>query len=379
MHAHAGNLSKDGLGLDPEVYQELANTVSHVWHIAGVTSYNSSYDRLEPDNVQATINMMRFCAVGSGHTVYCCSSTTAAITTNMTGQGGLVLEEIRKFNRRPRFVAAGTCRASSLAYAETKWTAERLVTDAALECGLPACIFVLPLIGGHSVTGSSALRNDVLPDFLHDSFLGKMLPNIASGQIFNITPVDMAAFVMVCTAMAKTTEAIHGTPQLLHVINHRYDLTVNGCADALAISGFARPTPVPTNQWRAAIKKLGEQSSTLHYFNYYSDEAVGLDSFGESSKSSPVFELFFTLRSAPRRALDATQLCEVVLSWMVDTGMLASPLSPSHHDNPSWIPRADVPWLKVLGKLSDGNNGGDGDPAGDNNNNANISYAGKKK
>lgn len=90
--------------------------------------------------------------------------------------------------------ASGSCNQTH-GYSQSKWTAERMVQQAA-EAGLPTCAFRLPQISGSLETGAAPdNRNDLLCDLLSDCIKLGMVP-LMFGTLVNITPVDVVAFLV---------------------------------------------------------------------------------------------------------------------------------------------------------------------------------------
>lgn len=99
--------------------------------------------------------------------------------------------------------ASGSCDQTH-GYSQSKWTAERMVQQAA-EAGLPTCAFRLPQISGSLETGAAPdNRNDLLCDLLSDCIKLGMVP-LMFGTLVNITPVDVVAYLVSPTASYRSS------------------------------------------------------------------------------------------------------------------------------------------------------------------------------
>ncbi|MED5018398.1 amino acid adenylation domain-containing protein [Paenibacillus chibensis] len=141
IHVHAGDITKDNLGLEDERYRELVLRVDAVFHAAANVKHYGSYADFELQNVQATQNLLDFAAEGKLKHMHHIS-TLGVATGVIEGRKHVSFTEY-DLDLGQQFENY---------YAKTKFEAERLVM-AAREQGIVANIYRLGNIVFHSQTG----------------------------------------------------------------------------------------------------------------------------------------------------------------------------------------------------------------------------------
>lgn len=141
IHVHAGDITKDSLGLAEERYVALLHRVDAVIHAAANVKHYGSYADFELQNVKATHNLLNFAAEGKPKHMHHISTLGVA-----TG----VIEGSRHVSFTEYDLDLG--QQFENYYAKTKFEAERLVM-AARDRGTVASIYRLGNIVFHSQTG----------------------------------------------------------------------------------------------------------------------------------------------------------------------------------------------------------------------------------
>ncbi|WP_106768848.1 non-ribosomal peptide synthetase [Paenibacillus faecalis] len=141
IHVHAGDITKERLGLPEERYHELLQQVDAVFHSAANVKHYGSYADFELQNVTATQNLLDFAAEGKPKHMHHIS-TLGVATGIIEGRRYVDFTEY-DLDLGQRFENY---------YAKTKFEAERLVM-AARERGTVANIYRLGNIVFHSGTG----------------------------------------------------------------------------------------------------------------------------------------------------------------------------------------------------------------------------------
>ncbi|MGH7173075.1 MAG: non-ribosomal peptide synthetase [Gemmataceae bacterium] len=230
-----GDLAAPRLGLSAETFNELAHTIDVIYHNGALVNMVYPYPQLKAANVRGTEEVLRLaCArrVKPLHYV----STLSVFPPTEPGRGPLREEEAPE---RWTDLRVG--------YAQSKWVAEKLVTQAAAR-GLPVAVYRPGRITGHSQTGLCP-PNDLLVGMLRDLIRLGAAPDF--DMLLEMTPVDYVsrAIVHLSRQPASLGRIFHltnphsvPTSRLLGVLRRRgYDLHVLPLADWLGgANGNAR-------------------------------------------------------------------------------------------------------------------------------------------
>ena len=148
VSVEVGDAAAERFGLSTHCYAALQSSVSHVIHNAARVNFVLPYAALRRDNVQSTLEALRFCSSGGRTTPLCYVSTasTERCTMGNVGRGG------------------------HGGYAQSKFVSEQLVMRAARELGVLACVVRPTSIIGHSVSGAGPA--DASRDLLSAVWLG---------------------------------------------------------------------------------------------------------------------------------------------------------------------------------------------------------------
>ncbi|MBE9170808.1 thioester reductase domain-containing protein [Pleurocapsales cyanobacterium LEGE 06147] len=170
-----GDLSQPFLGLTEEQFQVLADKVDVIYHNGASINLVYPYSALKATNVLGTQEILRLASYLKVKPVHYIS--TLSVLSSKAHAEVKEMRELHSFNHHQ--VPSG-------GYAQTKWVAEKLVTIAH-ERGLPACIYRLGRVSGHSQTGVCN-TNDRLYRMIKGFIQLKCAPDLDA--IVDMTPVD---------------------------------------------------------------------------------------------------------------------------------------------------------------------------------------------
>jgi thioester reductase-like protein len=126
VHVIPGDISRPMLGLEPQVWNDLAARTDAVLHNAALVNYLLNYHSLRPHNVEGTRTLLRFAATGQRKAFHLISST---IIFGWTTSPVLLESDTNDGMANLDF-----------GYSQTKWVAEQLALAAARQ-GLPVSIY----------------------------------------------------------------------------------------------------------------------------------------------------------------------------------------------------------------------------------------------
>ncbi|TKY88467.1 hypothetical protein EX895_002455 [Sporisorium graminicola] len=168
------NLSRNRLGLVPEVYESLVGSVDAIVHCAAQVNLIYPYAALRDANVEGTREVLRLAFLSNATVQYV--STNGVLPPSQTGwpeTSIMPLEEV------PDKLLDGYC--------QTKWVAEQLVLESAKR-GLPANVIRIGTLSGHSETGSTNTYDLITALIVESVHLG-VAPEIPDWHI-EMTAVD---------------------------------------------------------------------------------------------------------------------------------------------------------------------------------------------
>ncbi|SJX63350.1 related to Aminoadipate-semialdehyde dehydrogenase [Sporisorium reilianum f. sp. reilianum] len=168
------NLSRNRLGLVPEVYDSLVGSVDAIVHCAAQVNLVYPYAALRDANVEGTREVLRLAFLSNATVQYI--STNGVLPPSQTGWSEssiMPLEDV------PDKLLDGYC--------QTKWVAEQLVLESAKR-GLPANVIRIGTLSGHSQTGSTNTYDLITALIVESVHLG-VAPEIPDWHI-EMTAVD---------------------------------------------------------------------------------------------------------------------------------------------------------------------------------------------
>ncbi|KAH9241332.1 hypothetical protein K456DRAFT_1822784 [Colletotrichum gloeosporioides 23] len=226
MEILPGNLSREHLGLAPDVYDELVSRIEVIIHAAATVNLVYPYAALRSPNVGGTREILRI-ASKSGATLHHIS-TNGVLTPSVAGWSEDAMVDIDDV---PEKLIDG--------YGQTKWVAEKLVYEAARR-GMPCKVYRPGTISGHSKTGSTNAW-DLLNALIVESLQLKTAPGI-DNWFAEMTPVDYVS-------AAITTLANHTDPnQLVYHLGDPAPISASYIFDSLRELGYTT-TKIPWDDW----------------------------------------------------------------------------------------------------------------------------------
>ncbi|QIS05703.1 amino acid adenylation domain-containing protein [Nocardia brasiliensis] len=238
--ALAGDLAEPLLGLAPERYRELADTVDTIVHNGARVHHFEPYARLRPANVEGTARILRFACTGRAAAVHFVSSVDTAFAVDANPA---VLGEDRR-------VAAKSLPPNG--YVASKWVAEGLMYAAAAR-GVPVTVTRPGRIGGHSETGVSG------PDDAFWSLLRAMVVLAAvPEQMYRTGTVDVVPVNWVAAAITRLV-TVRPPARTFHLTSAR-PLGFAAIVDLLREYGYSIAT-IPAPAWHNRLTALADQAS----------------------------------------------------------------------------------------------------------------------
>ena len=148
VHIEVGDAAAEKFGLPIDRYDELAGRITHIVHNASRVNFVLPYAALRHDNVQSTIEILRFCCTDNNRKALCYVSTasTEHCTLNNIGHG------------------------HHGGYVQSKFVSEQLVRRAVEQLGVSACVVRPTSIIGDSRRGAGPA--DPSKDLLSAIWLG---------------------------------------------------------------------------------------------------------------------------------------------------------------------------------------------------------------
>lgn len=199
IHVHAGDITKERLGLTEERYDELGKLTDAVFHAAANVKHYGSYADFELQNVKATANLLDFAAQGKPKHMHHIS--TLGVATGVIDGGPHTFFTEYDLDLGQQFENY---------YAKTKFEAERLVLEAR-ERGIVTNIYRLGNIVFHSATGR--FQENIADNAFYTTLKSFMELGTVSGENNEIdfTYVDQSsqAILMLADCQALQNEVFH--------------------------------------------------------------------------------------------------------------------------------------------------------------------------
>ncbi|MBE9170521.1 amino acid adenylation domain-containing protein [Pleurocapsales cyanobacterium LEGE 06147] len=196
-----GDLSQPFFGVTEEQFQVLADTIDVIYHNGASINLVYPYSILKAANVLGTQEILRLASHLKVKPVHYIS--TLSVLSSKAHAEVKEMRELHSFNHQQ--VPSG-------GYAQTKWVAEKLVTIAH-ERGLPACIYRLGRVSGHSKTGVCN-TNDRMYRMIKGFIQLKCAPDL--DVIVDMTPVDY-----VSKAIVHISRQQQSFDKIFHLANPR--------------------------------------------------------------------------------------------------------------------------------------------------------------
>ncbi|MFJ8043916.1 type I polyketide synthase [Kitasatospora sp. NPDC096147] len=226
-----GDLGLPGLGLTPELFDELARSVDAVYHPGAMVNWVQPYAMLKPANVLGTEEILRLAARHRTVPVHHVS-TLGVFVGQDTGGAPLRVTD-----------PTGPGETLPTGYTQSKWVAEEII-GLARERGLPVSVYRVDLIAGDQRNGACQTR-----DFVWLSLKGLIQAGAVPAGLavdFHLTPVDYASSAIL--AVSRNPEAAGGT---FHVCNNS-GLGFPAVVDRLRAAGY-RLDELDWDTWRSRV------------------------------------------------------------------------------------------------------------------------------
>lgn len=266
------DLAAPGLGVAPEVRDDLAHRADVIYHNAAQIHLAHRYNRLKGPNVEGTRAMLELAFAGGKWKPFHHASSIAVVTSSpFVGRGvAYETETPSDFDT----LEGG--------YPQSKAVAEQLVRRAA-ERGLPTTIHRLGLLVGHSQTGAWTME-DFVPNL--------MRAWIHSGSAFDLgghldlTPVDYVSRALVelsrrPEALGQTFHLVNAAPPDAHDLARAF--TEAGCP--LELKSLA--------EWHEAVGEVAQRLNDFRLASTLMLFPVGKGGDGPAPKFPVVYQVRF--------------------------------------------------------------------------------------
>jgi len=218
----SGDLSEPLFGLAEKKFNDLADNIDAVYHNGAHINTIYSYPRLKAANVNGTREILKLAGRGEKKSVHFIS--TVAV---FYGQNRSYVSE----DDRPKIAED-----LKWGYRRTKQVGEKMMIDARKE-GIPASIYRISRIMGHSETGVIHNLNDFLCSMIKGCIVLGTYPDIDIR--LNLTPVDYVAGAI--RYLANKKDLRNNT---FHIVN---------------------PRAISWNEWFDTIRSLGYTLKKVSY------------------------------------------------------------------------------------------------------------------
>lgn len=238
LRCMTGDLSKEKLGLSPDVWYMLENTVDVVIHNGARVHWIYTYTTLKPANVLSTLACLALCSSGKPKHLTFISSTAVLDTCHYGSLTTPVLESD---------TLDGSRKGLTTGYAQSKYVSEYLMREAGLR-GLRGSVVRPGYITGNPSTGIGP-TDDFLLRMLKGSIQLSCRPDLGSNTI-NLVPVDYCANIVVVSSLYPPLQqdvgVVHVTPSP--------QMGFNSFLETLQQYGYNAPM-VPYSEWRSALEQ----------------------------------------------------------------------------------------------------------------------------
>jgi HAD superfamily hydrolase (TIGR01490 family) len=234
-----GDLTLPQFGMAPAAWDHLAGSVDAIFHNGAEINFIYPYEALKPANVDSTAALLSLACTGRSKSLHLVSTV------------GLVSRKGREAVRVSEDEDPGDPTTLSNGYEQSKWVADRMVT-AAIARGVPASIYRLGLITGHSQSNRFE-HDDFLSALIVTAFAMGALPDL--NFLLPLIPVDIAAAALITAA--RKPEALG---RCYHLI-HPNPLTARYAAALARLRGYDLRL-LPWAAWRHAVVQPGRLTGT---------------------------------------------------------------------------------------------------------------------
>lgn len=233
-----GDLSQEQMGLSPDVWCMLENTVDVIIHNGAHVHWIYTYTSLKPTNVLSTLACLALCSIGKPKHLTFISSTAVLDTDHYASLATPILESD---------LLDGSRKGLSTGYAQTKYVSEYLLREAGRR-GLRGSIIRPGYITGDPNTAIGP-TDDFLLRMLKGSVQLSSRPDLGDNTI-NLVPISYCTNIVVASSLhpplQQDVAVVHVTPSP--------KLPFNSFLEALEKYNYTAPL-VPYPQWRSALEE----------------------------------------------------------------------------------------------------------------------------
>jgi thioester reductase-like protein len=236
LHVVAGDAARPAFGLAESEFQQLASSCDAMVHFGAAVHHIASYRQIRDDNVIATLNTLRFAAVGRPMSYFFASSVTVFNSETEKGQAA-------RFEDDPH----DPLESLTTGYGRTKAVCEELIASAS-GCGLAVTNLRMPPVTGDGVAGMAGGHDIIWRTVKACLSFGLALRN---DQNIYLTPVDFIAPVVAHIVRDGTTRGTY------HVATE-HPVSFDAIFDQARKMGYKlrRLSPGPWLKAARAVKKV---------------------------------------------------------------------------------------------------------------------------
>jgi thioester reductase-like protein len=301
----AGDLSKPYLGMEREVYQDLAERVELIFHNAADTKLTEPFAKLKPVNILGSIEVLRLACRARIKPVHYFSSI--AVYPRRAGESVEREAELMETDD----VSGG--------YRQTEWVADKLMHQARAR-GVPTYVYRSGVVTGSSKNGVSTTR----------TFFNNMIKSsIQLGAAMNYDiPLEMVPVDYVSAAVAHIALRSGAPPSTFNLTSARR-ASMNEVLDMIVAYGYPLDR-LAYDEWYerllAAVER-GEENQMARYLTLLGKDRPA-DEIGYPG-SKPTFDntnLCRALEGSGIKCPDVTlELFRRYLDYFVSIGFLQAP------------------------------------------------------
>ncbi|MBN8579020.1 MAG: amino acid adenylation domain-containing protein [Anaerolineae bacterium] len=226
-----GDLGEPRLGLTDEVFEQLTHVIDVIYHNGALVNFVYPYHAHKASNVLGTQEVLRLASRIKLKPVHFVS-TLSILYSGDANDGRIIRED----------VSLDEVGAPFGGYAQSKWVAEKLMTQAG-ERGIPYAIYRPGLVSGHSISG--AWNNDNLISSMTRACI--LLGSVPTLDVMvNIVPVDF-----VSAAIVNLSQNPENFGKVYHLDNHEA-LHFSKLAEWMTKQGF-NARKLSFDEWRAEL------------------------------------------------------------------------------------------------------------------------------
>ena len=241
IHIILGDLSREKLGINPELWTLLEEEIDAVYHNGALVNHIYDYQILKSTNVGSTIELIKLCASKKAKYFHYISTFSAA---SQFDDAGTALE-----------VGPGNKPPFDMGYLLSKWVSERIAYHAA-EHGLHVAVYRPGNITGHSQTGITNFESN------HALLFIKSCIQLGVAPLWKATiemlPVDTLSEAIIKLSL-HTPQQAKQTYNLCnpnHISYEEYFKIISEFGYKLRV--------ISTNEWRDNYLKSIDESNALY-------------------------------------------------------------------------------------------------------------------